>query len=161
MGNPINPATMVKRQLEVDYAASGPHPVRFERLYLSRAYNVDGKVWRHNYSSAIDHQTFGTVPMALAHRANGRTFSFVLNGSGDYVPDVDVDDRLTKLVDGGGNHTGWEYYDAATENTETYDADGKLLTITNRAGLTPHARVQHTVDAAVRRAGPGVADQGH
>jgi YD repeat-containing protein len=119
----------------VDYAGSGPHPLRFQRLYLSRAYNVDGKVWRHSYSSWINHQTFGTVPVVLTHRANGRTFSFVFNGSA-YVPDVDIDDRLTKLVDGSGNHTGWQYYEASSENLETYDAQGRLLSIADRAGLS-------------------------
>lgn len=135
VGNPIDPITLVKRQVELDYAGSGPHSLRLERIYHSRAYTIDGKVWRHSYSSWINHQTFGTVPVALAHRANGRTFTFTFNGTG-YVADVDVDDELTKLVDGSGAHIGWSYYEAPTERTETYDLDGKLVSIADRAGLT-------------------------
>lgn len=104
VGNPIDPISFVKRQLEVDYVGNGPHPLRFQRLYLSRAYNVDGKTWRHNYSSAINHQTFGTVPVALAHRANGRTFSFVFNGSA-YVPGTHLG-AAGGAVDGGRGARG-------------------------------------------------------
>ncbi|MDH4324126.1 MAG: DUF6531 domain-containing protein, partial [Betaproteobacteria bacterium] len=150
LGNPIDPQTGVKRQVELDYAGSGPFPLRFERVYNSRVYTRDGRQWRHNYSAHIENQDFGTVPVAVAHRPSGRVFLFKLVGA-DYLPDTDIDDRITKLVDGGGLLTGWQYYDAATDNTELYDAAGKLLSITNRAGLA------HTLEYSTGATLPGVA----
>jgi RHS repeat-associated protein len=135
VGNPIDPQTGVKRQVELDYAASGPFPLRFERVYNNRVYTRDSRQWRHNYSAHIENHDFGTVPVAVAHRPSGRVFLFTQVGA-DYVPDSDIDDRVTKLTDGGGALTGWQYYDAAADSTELYDAEGKLLSITNRAGLT-------------------------
>jgi YD repeat-containing protein len=136
VGNPINPMTGVKTVNEVDYVGPGPQPLRFARTFNNRIYGVDGKKWRHTYMARIvDQATLGTVPMAIAHRPNGQTFLFTLTG-GQYLPDADIDDRLTRLVDGGGNLTGWQYYQAASESVEAYDAEGKLVSITNRAGLT-------------------------
>jgi YD repeat-containing protein len=152
VGNPIDPQTGVKRQVELDYAASGPQPLRFERVYNSRVYTRDGRQWRHNYSAHIENHDFGTVPVAVAHRPSGRVFLFTQAGA-DYVPDSDIDDRLTKLTDGGGALTGWQYYDAATDSTELYDAEGKLLSITNRAGLTQ--TLEHSTAATPPSIAPG------
>jgi YD repeat-containing protein len=134
VGNPIDPASGNKRQVELDYMASGPHPLRFERAYNSRVFSMDGKQWRHNYSAHIENQEFGTVPVAAAHRPSGQTFLFKLTG-GVYLPDTDIEDRVTRLSDAGGALTGWQYYDAGNDATELYDAEGKLLSIVNRAGL--------------------------
>lgn len=134
VGNPIDPHSGVKRQVEIDYAGSGPQPLRFERVYNNRVYTRDGRQWRHNYSAHIENQEFGTVPVAVAHRPSGRVFLFRLVGA-DYLPDTDIDDRITRLTDGGGALTGWQYLDAAGDSTELYDAEGKLLSITSRAGL--------------------------
>lgn len=134
VGNPIDPGSGVKRQTELDYSGSGPQPLRFERVYNSRVFTMDGKQWRHNYSGHIENQEFGTVPVAAAHRPSGRLFLF-RQVAGSYLPDTDIDDRLTRLSDGGGALAGWQYYDAATESTELCDAEGKLVSIANRAGL--------------------------
>lgn len=149
-GNPIDVNSGVKRQVDLDYAASGLFPLRFERVYNSRIYTRDGRQWRHNFSAHIEHQDFGSVPVAAAHRPSGQLFLFK-SVAGVYTPDTDINDRITKLVDGGGALTGWEYYDAATENTELYDAVGKLLSITNRAGLS------HTLAYSTGSTPPSVA----
>jgi hypothetical protein len=91
-GNPIDLITGSKRQLEVDYAGTGPQALRFERIYHNRAFTIDGTQWRHNYSARIEHHTFGTRPVALAHRPRGRVFQFAWNGS-QYSTDSDIDDR--------------------------------------------------------------------
>ncbi|HZN85764.1 MAG TPA: DUF6531 domain-containing protein, partial [Burkholderiales bacterium] len=150
VGNPIDPITGVKQQIELDYAGSGPHPLRFERVYNSRVYTRDGKQWRHNYSAHIENQEFGTVPVVVAHRANGQAFLFKLTG-GDYLPDTDIDDRVIRLVDGGGALTGWQYYDASSDANELYDAEGKLLYLINRAGLA------HTLEYSTAATPPAVA----
>jgi YD repeat-containing protein len=135
VGNPIDPFTGVKRQVELDYAGSGPQPLRFERVYHSRMYVLDGKNWRHNYSARIEFHDFGTVPVAFAHRAGGRAFAYRQIG-GVFTPDVDINDKLTKLTDAGGALTGWEFLEVSTDTLETYDVAGRLLSIRNRAGLT-------------------------
>lgn len=150
VGNPIDPHSGVKRQVELDYAGNGPQPLRFERVYNSRVYTRDGRQWRHNYSAHIENQDFGTVPVAVAHRPSGRVFLFKLSGA-DYLPDTDIDDRVTRLVDGGGALTGWQYYDAETDSNELYDAEGKLLYIINRAGLA------HTLQYSTGATPPAVA----
>jgi YD repeat-containing protein len=134
VGNPIDPFTGVKRQVEVDYAGSGPHALRFERVYHSRLYVLDGQHWRHNYSARIEFHNFGTVPVAFAHRPGGRSFPYRQTG-GVFVPDVDINDKLTKLTDAGGALTGWEFLEVSSDTLETYDAAGRLLSIRNRAGL--------------------------
>jgi YD repeat-containing protein len=134
VGNPIDPISGVKQHNEVDYAGSGPHPLRFERVYHNRVYVVDGRQWRHSYSARIDDHSFGTRPVALAHRPRGRTFVFARIGD-QYLPDVDVDDRLTRLTDAGGALAGWQYYEATSDALETYDSNGRLVSIRNRAEL--------------------------
>ena len=134
IGNPIDPITGVKRQVEVDYAGNGPHPLRFERVYHSRLYVLDGQHWRHNYSARIEYQNFGTTPVAIAHRPGGRSYAYREVG-GVWTPDVDVNDKLTKLTDAGGTLTGWEFLEVSSDTRETYDAAGRLLSIRNRAGL--------------------------
>ncbi|MDH5352791.1 MAG: DUF6531 domain-containing protein, partial [Betaproteobacteria bacterium] len=131
VGNPIDPNTGVKQQVELDYGGTGPHPLRFERIYNSRIYTRDGRQWRHNYFARIENQEFGTVPVAVAFRPSGRVFLFH-QASGVYVAPIDIDDRITRINDGGGALAGWQYYDAATDNLESYDAEGKLLSVTNR-----------------------------
>ncbi|MBI3344899.1 MAG: RHS repeat protein, partial [Gammaproteobacteria bacterium] len=55
--------------------------------------------------------------------------------NGIWTPDSDITDKLTRLTDATGAPTGWKYTNSDDE-TELYDASGKLLSITNRAGLT-------------------------
>ena len=115
---------------------------------------MDGRQWRHNYSAHIENQEFGTRPVALAHRVSGRTFLFALTGS-NYVADTDIDDRLTRLTDAGGAFSGWRYYEAASDSTETYDADGRLLSIVNRAGLAQTLEYSTAVTPLAVAPGPG------
>ena len=150
VGNPIDRNSGVKRQIELDYAGSGPHPLRFERVYNSRIYTRDGRQWRHNYSAHIENQEFGTVPVAVAHRPNGRSFLFALS-AGQYLPDTDIDDRVIRLTDAGGVLTGWQYYDASSDANELYDAEGKLLYVINRAGLA------HTLEYSTAATPPNIA----
>jgi YD repeat-containing protein len=41
-----------------------------------------------------------------------------------------------RLTDTGGNPIGWRYTVAATEQAETYDNSGKLISVANRAGVS-------------------------
>jgi YD repeat-containing protein len=152
VGNPIDPITGVKRQAEVDYVGTGPQPLRFERVYNSRIFVIDGYQWRHNYSAHIDLDAGGTVPVAFAHRPSGQTFTFASSG-GQWQADTDIDDRLVQLFDPSGAPTGWQYRAAATDTVETYDAQGRLVAITNRQGLT------QTLEYSTTATPPSVAPQ--
>jgi len=123
VGNPIDPITGVKQQVEVDYVGIGPQPLRFERVYQNRIYQPDGRQWRHNYSAQIFYDTSGTRPVALTYRSRGQVFLFPQTGT-TFVPDVDINDRLTQLTDSSGTLTGWQYHVAENDTVETYDASG-------------------------------------
>ncbi|HTR58586.1 MAG TPA: RHS repeat-associated core domain-containing protein [Casimicrobiaceae bacterium] len=69
----------------------------------------------------------------FAYRETSFVTKFRLT-NGVYVPDTDTSDRLTRFVDGSGNTTGWSYYVAKTEETESYNAAGQLTSIQSRSG---------------------------
>jgi YD repeat-containing protein len=77
--------------------------------------------------------TFTLQTVSIA-RADGKRHIF--NRAGQvWAGDADVNDRLTALTDGAGNITGWNYVAAQSDETERYDASGKLLSIRTRAGM--------------------------
>jgi RHS repeat-associated protein len=145
-GNPCEVALGVKIQRESDYVADGVFPLRFERTYVSsiaRAntfsltardwFNPVGIGWSATYFQKIVHRSYLGHTAVTAYRPDGRSRIFRLSGS-DYLPDDDISDRLIRLTDGSGNTTGWQYKTSEDE-TETYDADGRLLSIVNRSGI--------------------------
>jgi RHS repeat-associated protein len=148
IGNPVNPGTGNKFQPETDYVGQGPMPLGFVRYYNALQWTgiyapgttigfqtALGLNWSSTYDRVIRFQSAVLFPTAYAYRPDGRTLHFKL-ANGKFVPDGDVADQLVQLVDGSGNTTGWRYTIAATDEVETYDASGALLSLTNRAGLT-------------------------
>ena len=141
VGNPCNPATATKYQVERVYRGGGISPLLEQLTYSSRPVNdadriwqgIYGKGWKGNYEREITNLNF----VVIAKRQNGQKFEFQPPASGNiYVGDADVADGLERLVDGSGNTTGWKYFVAADESTELYGPTGKLLSISNRAGST-------------------------
>jgi YD repeat-containing protein len=99
------------------------------------ASSVWGSQWRGNYDRSIAYASNGTISTATVKRQGGKQLYFNLSGS-TFVGDADVTGALIRLgVDATGNATGWTYRNESDE-LETYDATGKLLSITNKAGLT-------------------------
>lgn len=136
-GNPIDAGFGNKLLVQTDYAGFGPFPLRFERTYNSargaRLTNRAGigSNWTHNYERrlAISAPPGSSVLAVTASRPDGKSIAFNLSG-GSYAPDPDqVALRLVKLA------STWQLINADDE-IETYDAEGKLLSIANRAGLT-------------------------
>jgi YD repeat-containing protein len=126
--NPINGGTGNKYQVESDYRA-GPFQLVWERYYNGDSQvNINsaslGSNWRGTYDRSISAQT----TTATVYRPDGKSVNFQLS-NGSWISDVDVLDRLQQ------NSTGWTYT-TADDAVETYDSTGKLLSITNRAGLT-------------------------
>lgn len=138
-GNPVSVDSGVKFQTETDYVGGGAFPLVFERHYLSYLPNGSalGHKWTNRYYSRIrlapDASPTDRPEAALAARGDGSLFQFVYR-DGTYVPSSDVPERLERSSDLFGRTTGWLYTNIDDE-TETYDADGKLLRIRSRAGL--------------------------
>ena len=100
-------------------------------FWVNAALDAMGGNWRHTYQRTIRFvpASPGSVTGALVYRQDGRVYAFVAYNGG-YAPPADVNDRLVKPVAGG-----WQYTIADTGEVETYDEDGRLLSIRNRAGL--------------------------
>ncbi|WP_283745183.1 hypothetical protein [Sideroxydans sp. CL21] len=74
-------------------------------------------------------------PISSLMKADGKEYYFHLV-NGVWTADADVVGSLVEIgVDASGNPTSWAYTNENDE-VETYDATGKLVTITNRIGLT-------------------------
>jgi YD repeat-containing protein len=151
VGNPIHAGYGNKYQEEVDYSGSAPSWLRFVRAYNSKATVQPvpvGLLWRTNFDRSLSPIIGSSVVNVYASRADGKIVPFTLMKNGAAVPlvpydsaavwtsDADVADKLVRLVDGSGNTLGWTYYVAATEDTESYDSNGTLTTLTARSGLT-------------------------
>jgi YD repeat-containing protein len=137
LGNPINAGFGNKFQVETDYVGSGPFPLRFERTHNSmRGLRLTNRSrlaanWTHTYarSLATSGSPGGVIVAASAVRQDGKSVDFNLSG-GNYVPDPDQRGyQLVRLA------SSWQLTTPEDE-VETYDSDGKLVSIANRAGLT-------------------------
>ncbi len=133
--NPINTGWRGnKSQQETDYVGSGTHPLRFARYYNSRGVQVGltgndateivGQ-WRHTYQRAV--VLFGSKQKVAVYRPDGKVYVFRQSGS-NWDTDAHIVERLTQTA------SGWQFI-TAEEETESYDNNGKLLSIQNRAGL--------------------------
>ena len=138
VGNPINCGSGVKRQAETDLDTGS---FTFTRTFASYVWwkrgDAFGPGWSSNWHSrrVRTNVISGGSLIIEVDRGNGRSVR-VLPTSTAMIVDADVADRLTELKDGQGIRTGWSYYDAASENTEVFDAAGRVLNITTRSGAT-------------------------
>ena len=89
--------------------------------------------WPGNYQRRIVFGAIPTVATVTVVRPDGAIYYFS-EIAGVWTANVNITDTLTESVDGTGATTGWRYLTSADES-ELYSATGKLLSITNRAGL--------------------------
>ena len=138
-GNPVTVGNGVKTQIEPDYAGEGPFPLEYTRTYLSYLPNGSpvGHKWLATYQQRLvlpDGATAMTAPEAvMAQRPDGGWQQYNYR-SGTYVTNGDHAERIERITDGLARTTGWRLY-TLDDTTESYDADGRLLLITNRTGL--------------------------
>jgi len=123
--DPINGATGNQYEEEDDYVGAGDFPLQLTRYYNS-GFPGNGRFgtnWRGSYDRQIVTLSASSVS---ARRPNGQGFAFTLV-NGVWQPDSDVNERLVRTA------SGWTY---STEDnrTETYDTNGRLLTITALGG---------------------------
>ena len=137
VSNPINPGVGNKLQTEADYMGTGPFPLVFQRVYNSLPVPsaVLGDGWRHSYERSVLLTAEGSAQVA---RPDGKvlTFASPTAGASFWVADPDITDRLQSLTDAAGAVTGWRYTASDADQVETYNAQGQLLSIATRAGLT-------------------------
>ena len=136
-GNPVSIASGNKFQQEVDIASAPHGTLGFQRYYNSvqiGSYEL-GLQWRHTYDRTATPAAVATAgAIATVSRPDGKRFIFERLGA-TWTPDHDVADQLLPVVDGNNNLIGWRYV-TTTDETEIYDATGKLQSITARNGIT-------------------------
>lgn len=125
-GNPINVASGNKHRRESDYEGSGSFPLRFERSYNSGSAGQGniGNRWTHNYARSLVPLEF-TVVRLVRPSGDSRYFT---KCSSAWCATSDMAGSLTR------GSTSWTYIDE-NDNTEIYDAAGKLQSIQNRVGI--------------------------
>jgi RHS repeat-associated protein len=144
VGNPVAVGTGAKWQSENDFQGSGPFPLSFTRSYVSAAARTDnwiGAKWTASYFQSLRLPPAGNgglFPVSqrpknvLLQRPGGSWLQFNWRGTA-YVTDANLPGHLERLTQ-GGNTSGWVYTNTA-DLKELYDANGRLLSISNRAGL--------------------------
>ena len=141
VGNPISPALGIKHQREGLFSILNPlFGLEWTWYYSSKIYNTAIKRagWSHSYSGRLTMQDLYIGPVTStgtvwAYRADGVILKYNLQ-SGVYVADGDISDRLTRLVDTSGKTSGWTYYASNSDDIESYDPYGRLVSIQRRTG---------------------------
>ena len=136
-GNPINYVIGNKTLREVDYSGAGSFPLQLTRSYnsiLPRPWLMSN-TWMHNYQRSVEYNAAETPKVVSNYRGSGRVISYRSADGLTFTADPDVPDRITKQVDGGGQLTGWQVRSVQGDELEQYDAQGRLISISNRAGL--------------------------
>ncbi len=134
VGNPIFPNIGNKFILEIDYKGFASSPLQMFRAYNSQGVGLTGwggNGWTHAYSTSIFALSNSSV---LLQRAEGQRLFYILV-NGVWITDSDIPWRLSQQKNAGGSTSGWQL---TTENDqiETFDASGKLISISNRPGQT-------------------------
>jgi RHS repeat-associated protein len=135
-GNPVNPGTGNKLQIESDYAGAPNIHLEFRRYYNSQDASPRGTLgynWHSTYHRGL------TPPSASGNsvqitRADGRVDTFTRNSAGAWQADPDVTSRLSEVKNASGQQTGWKLV-LEDDTLELYALDGRLTSISTRAGL--------------------------
>ena len=140
IGNPVMAVNGVKLAAESDQPSGLLDLNRTYRAVVSS--NSQAAPGRFGYNWTDTYQRRVTVPnnynsasliVASVLRPDGRIvmFGWIQN---TWTPELDVKDKLVQLKDASGVTTGWQFTLAADGSVETYDASGKMTTLTARNG---------------------------
>lgn len=164
VGNPVSPLTGQKIQAEPpDFQSSGPHPLVFQRTYRSDTGTNGiiagsiGSTWFHNWQRALNIQ-LSAQGIIMARRADASFVQFVPNGQ----QWVQADGQSRDYITTGPNERGvgvWQYHVATTDAVEAYDADGRLLTVTERNGWTTTLTYSTVPTESIPWGGAGVLER--
>jgi YD repeat-containing protein len=131
--NPCDVATGNKYQVETDYVSADGQLklVRHYNSFARKGFSRFGPSWTDTYARRL-----GILADSVrAERPDGRTIRFLRNGL-DYVLFDVGGEKLEAMRDAGGTIVGWRLTDEDANAFEEYDANGQLLFLRNRAGLT-------------------------
>lgn len=133
-GNPFHVKTGAKYQQETDVKGLLP----LVRQYSSsdaRSPGSFGLHWKHNYDTRLIRPVFtdGLDPWLFLVRPDGSQVRFVKT-AGVWVGPENEPVKVEEALDGAGNTVGYTVQER-TLPQETYDAQGRLLTLDARDGL--------------------------
>lgn len=133
VGEPINSATGNAYQFLTIYVGAGPFHLFYRLTYNSSDANAGtvtamGNGWRGSYDRAITVVSGRSTPTVLMTRADGKSYQFTQT-NGQWSASANLTARLVSTP------AGW-IYTLANGTVETYDLNGRLLSVTNRVGLT-------------------------
>lgn len=163
VGNPISPLTGQKIQLEQpDFRSVGPHPLEFQRIYRSdllqygMAVGAISSTWFHNWQRSLNPLLAGEG-IIMARRGDATLVRFSLNGS----LWTRADGQSRDYISAGPNESGvgaWQYHVADTDAVEAYDADGRLLSVTERNGWKTTLTYSTKATTSIPWGGSGVLE---
>lgn len=144
-GNPCDVLVGNKRQRELDYEASG---LSFARTYNSLGFHAAkqgsrgtplGEAWFGSYFQYLAAPSGLSSRTVHAVRPDGDVIEFTATSPGstatEYRPQGELENRLVVALDAAGTFAGWRYV-TANDDEELFDADGRLLSIEARGGVT-------------------------
>lgn len=131
VGNPCNPANGNKVEVQPIYGGLNGFGLNLSFNTFDDVVTRFGRRWRDTFNRRVVEEGANVV----AIRADGVALQYTPSGS-DWIADQDVEDRLVELQDPPGTRTGWQMVAANGDEVETYDVDGKLISIQARSGLT-------------------------
>ena len=164
VANPVNAVRGNKIEQWVDYRDGTSGGLEFIRYYNSDGYfqrNGSSRrttdYWRTNWDRRIVVDGSSASILAYGQRPDGSVKVFLASGSEAHNTEGSAgSDVLAKLVDSSGATTGWRLTTAA-KDVETYDAVGRLLSLTSRTGFAftlaydGSARLANVTDSFGRR----------
>jgi RHS repeat-associated protein len=146
-GNPCDIVSGNKSQREVDYAPSGA-ALSFVRTYNAMSYHPAkegelgsplGAGWFGDYLQYVSAPSGLSSATVSVVRPGGDVVSFTAGQPGStstpYLADGELKGGLVVATNGSGAFIGWRYL-TGSDDAELYDANGRLLSITSRAGVT-------------------------
>lgn len=133
VGNPVALSLGNKFQREADLEATGLSPIEFVRYHNSLGFVSDSfaNYWTHTYDRYIEIPAAPHIDPVKVVRPDGRKVNFHWDGAG-YRPFPGVHSGLEETAD------GWTWT-AEDLTVETFDADGRLVEITDLAGRVQSA----------------------
>ena len=151
-GDPINTATGNKYVQETDFNAQ--RWLTFRRFYNSHpsaTTSAVGTRWSHSFNRFLSlvPASSGSFAMTVS-RPTGMRETFRKLPGALWTTTPDNQDRLTETDDATGTPTGYTLWIAALRHTETYGADGSLLSIADATGQAATLTYSNTLtDPAV------------
>ena len=133
IGNPINPHTGNKYQIEEDFVGTGNFALVYRRYYNSNASVISANLGRH-WRGMYDKSIAETNDIAKVIRSDGKVLEYA-GTNGVWDADPNIIETLDEITDAQNQRTGWQFT-TSDDTVEDYDADGKLLTLTIRNSLT-------------------------